>query len=105
MDTILQPPMRRTYKRRSADQRVAELDQRIAELKAKQSAREKRDDPILREIQKLHQRLKRFIQMALDLNRPDVANSALGFKSSLQRILIAELGSDSGDDDAETRED
>ncbi len=102
MDIDTQSTMRRTYKRRTADQRVAELDQKIAELKAKQAARDKRDDPILREIQKLHRRLKKFIQMALDHNRPDVANSALGFKSSLQRILSTELGettkADAGDE-------
>jgi molecular chaperone GrpE (heat shock protein) len=84
--------MRRSYHRRSADERVADLDKRIAELKAKQSARDKKDDPVLREIQKLLKRLKRFIQHAHDHKRPDVANSVMGFKSMLERILASELG-------------
>lgn len=84
--------MRRSYSRRSADQRVADLNQKIAELKAKQAAREKKDDPVTREIQKLLKRLKAFIQASHDLNRPDVANSAMGFKSMLERILVEELG-------------
>jgi molecular chaperone GrpE (heat shock protein) len=92
MDAIVQPQMPRSYKRRSPDQRVADLERRIAELKAKRAARDKKDDPVLREIQKLQQRLKRFIQLALNQKRPDIANSALGFKSSLDRILSQELG-------------
>ncbi len=92
--------MRRSYQRRSADQRIAELDQKLAELRAKLSAQEKRDDPVLREIQKLQKRLKSFIQLAHDHKRPDVANSAMGFKAMLDRILASELGSGADDDDA-----
>jgi molecular chaperone GrpE (heat shock protein) len=84
--------MPRPYHRRSPDQRVADLEKKIAELKAKQSARDKKDDPVLREIQKLQKHLKRFIQMAHDHKRPDVANSAMGFKSMLERLVAAERG-------------
>lgn len=97
--------MRRSYQRRTADERVAELGKKIAELKAKQAAREKKDDPVLREIQKLQGRLKRFIQLAHDHKRPDVANSAMGFKAMLERILAAEMsasdedGRDADDDE------
>jgi molecular chaperone GrpE (heat shock protein) len=90
--------MRRSYQRRSADQRIADLDQKLAELRAKLSAQEKRDDPVLREIQKLQKRLKSFIQLAHDHKRPDVANSAMGFKAMLDRILASELGADDDDD-------
>ena len=83
--------MRRSYHRRTADERVADLDKKIAELKAKQSARDKKDDPVLREIQKLLKRLKRFVQHAHDHKRPDVANSVMGFKSMLERILATEM--------------
>lgn len=83
--------MPRSYNRRSPDQRLSDLETRIAELKAKQAEREKRGDPILREIQKLQKQLKQFIQVAHNNQRPDVANSAMGFKSMLERILSAEL--------------
>lgn len=99
--------MRRSYHRRSAAERVADLDKKIADLRAKQAAREKKDDPVLREIQKLLKRLKRFVQHAHDHKRPDVANSVMGFKSMLERILASELGASAaglaersgGDDD------
>jgi molecular chaperone GrpE (heat shock protein) len=94
--------MRRSYQRRSADQRISDLEKKISDLKAKQSARDRKDDPVLREMQKLLKRLKRFIQHAHDHKRPDVANSVMGFKSMLERILTTELGSAAdgrGDDD------
>ena len=84
--------MRRSYHRRTADERVADLDKKIAELKARQAARDKKDDPVLREIKKLLTRLKKFIQHAHDHKRPDVANSVMAFKSMLERILTTELG-------------
>ena len=87
--------MRRSYHRRSADQRIADLEQKIAQLKSKQTARDKKEDPVLREIQKLLKRLKRFVQHAHDHKRPDVANSVMGFKSMLERILATELGASS----------
>jgi len=70
---------------------VSALQDRITELKAKLTAQQKKTDPVLREIQKLQKTLKRFIQLAHDNNRPDIANSAMGFRSMLERILVAEL--------------
>jgi len=97
-ETAVESQMRRSYTRRSAEERVADIERRIAELKAKQAAREKKDDPVLREIQKLLKRMKAFAQFALDNNRPDVANSTLGFKTVLERILTSELGSAAADE-------
>lgn len=88
--------MRRSYQRRSAEQRVADIQKKITELKAKQVAREKKDDPVLRELQKLMKRLKRFVQHAHDHKRPDIANSVMGFKSMLERILASEMNASPG---------
>ena len=104
MDGVAQSHMSPPHQRRSAAERVADLEQKIAALKARQIAREKKDDPLLREIKKLQKSLKRFIQLAHDHKRPDVANSAMGFRAMLERILVAELGSleepDAPDDEA-----
>lgn len=91
--TVITPNMRRSYQRRSSEERVAQLESKIAELKAKRTAREKKSDPILREIHKLQKHLKRFIQLAHDNSRPDIANSAMGFRSMLERTVVAEQGS------------
>jgi len=85
-------PTRRKYHRRSPDERIAELERRISELKLKQQVREKKDDPVLREIPKVQRRLRKFAQLAMNNQRPDIANSITAFTAGLERILHAELG-------------
>jgi hypothetical protein len=92
MKNAVEAQVRRKYNRRSADERVAALEQRIAELKARQVAREKREDPVVREIPRIQRRLRKFAQLAMDNQRPDIANSALAFMASMDRILRTELG-------------
>lgn len=99
METLTPAPMSRPYQRRSSDQKIADLERKIAMLKARQDAREKKSDPVLKEAQKLHKRLKAFIQIALDHRRPDVANSALGFKANLERLVAESQGSPTLDDE------
>ncbi|MEQ1891388.1 MAG: hypothetical protein ABL998_02505 [Planctomycetota bacterium] len=91
--------MSRPYQRRSSDQKIADLQRKIATLQARQEAREKKSDPVLKEALKLHKRLKAFIQIALDNRRPDVANSALGFKANLERLVAESQGSPTLDDE------
>jgi hypothetical protein len=80
----------RKYRRRTDEERVADLERRIADLKAKQKAREKLDDPVLREIPKLQKRLRKLAQLALDHNRTDISNSITAFSAGLERILRSE---------------
>ena len=81
---------RRKYKRRSDEERIAELQARIEALKAKKSARDRKDDPVLREIPKIQRRLRKFAQLAMDNTRPDIANSITAFNAGLERILQSE---------------
>jgi hypothetical protein len=80
----------RKYRRRSDEERVADLERRIADLKAKQKAKEKMDDPVLREIPKLQKRLRKLAQLALDHERADISNSITAFSAGLERILRSE---------------
>jgi len=82
---------KRAYRRRSEEERIADLEARIAELKSKKAMRERKDDPLLREIPKIQKQLRRFAQVAMDLRRPDIANSTTAFAASLDRTLQAEL--------------
>ena len=41
---------RRSYRRRTDDERIADLEQRILELKTKKAVQKKRVDPVLKEI-------------------------------------------------------
>lgn len=99
METLAPVKMSRPYQRRSSDQKIADLERKIAALKARQEAREKKSDPVLKEALKLHKRLKSFIQVALDNRRPDVANSALGFKANLERLVAEAQGAPTLDDE------
>ncbi len=81
---------RRKYRRRTDEERIADLQRRISELKAKQSAKEKKDHPVLKEIPKIQRRLRKFAQLAMDHNRPDIANSITAFNAGLERILRSE---------------
>ena len=89
MDSTAQKA-RRKYERRSDDQKIADLEARIADLKARQLNKQKKDDPVLKEIPKLQRRLRKFAQLAMDHQRPDIANSITAFTAGLERILVAE---------------
>ena len=81
----------RKYTRRSDDERIADLEQKIADLRARKAQQEKKDDPVLKEIPKLQKRLLKFAQLAMDGQRPDLSNSAMAFHASLGRFLQGEL--------------
>lgn len=89
METTAQS--KRRYNRRSPDERIADLERRIAALKNRQAAQSKKDDPVLREIPKLQRRLRKFAQLAMNHNRPDISNSVMAFSAGLERILRSEL--------------
>lgn len=101
METLTPAPMSRPYQRRSSEQKIADLERKIATLKARQEARAKKKDPVVKEALKLHRHLKAFIQTALDHRRPDVANSALGFKASLERLVAEAQGEPTLDEEDE----
>jgi len=99
METLAPLPMTRQYQRRSPDQKIAELQQKIAALQARKEAKAKKSDPVLKEALKLHRRLKAFVKLALEQRRPDIANSALGFKANLERLVEEAEGAPSLDDE------
>lgn len=82
---------RRKYHRRSDDERIAELEARIADLRAKQVAKERRIDPVLKEIPRIQRRLRKFVQLATNNQRADIANSTTAFIAGLERTLRSEL--------------
>lgn len=77
---------KRTYRRRTAEERIAELEAEIEKQKGKIAAREKADDPVLRDVPKLLKRLKAFAQTAHDHGRADIANTTTGYLTALERF-------------------
>jgi hypothetical protein len=86
---------RRTYTRRSDEERIADLERRIEELKRREAEKEAKKaveiDPVLKEIPKVNRRVRKFAQLAMDHNRPDIANTASAFAAVLERTMRMEL--------------
>lgn len=81
---------RRQYNRRSDEERIAELEERIKGLQAKAVQREQKSNPVIKEIPKVQRRLTKFAQLAMDNERLDIANSVTAFNAGLARILRTE---------------
>ncbi len=78
---------KRTYTRRTPEQKIADLEAEIAKQKAKLEAQTKADDPVLKELPKLIKRLKGFAQTAHDNGRADLANTTGGYVAALERYF------------------
>jgi molecular chaperone GrpE (heat shock protein) len=78
---------KRTYNRRTDEQRIQELKHKIAALQTRLEKRERPDQAVLKEIPKVQRRLRKFIQLSLDNGRQDIANSTLAFVAGLERHL------------------
>jgi hypothetical protein len=85
-------PKKRSYRRRTDEERISELEEKIKEIKQRQEVKKQRDDPVIREIPKIQRRLRTFAQSAMDHQRPDIANSTTAFVSSLDRFSRASRG-------------
>lgn len=78
---------RRSYSRRSDEERIRELEARIAEIRAREDAKKKKEDPISKEVPKLQRRLRKFAQLAAENDRLDIANSVTAWAASLDRMV------------------
>lgn len=78
---------KRTYNRRTDEDRIAELQSKIQSLQGKLESKQRQDLPVLREIPKVQRRLRKFAQTAMNHGRHDLANSTLAFLAGLERNL------------------
>jgi hypothetical protein len=77
---------KRSYNRRTPEDIISDLEAQIALQKEKLEARQKADDPVLKEIPKLRNQLRKFAQIAMDGGRKDIGNSTTAFATSLDRM-------------------
>src|SRR5436190_5748026 len=68
----MQTMPKRSYTRRTPEDRLRELEAKLAEAKAKLEADKERDSPLHREWQKTSKLLRKFIQTASDAGRSDI---------------------------------
>lgn len=77
---------KRSYNRRTSEQIIADLEAQISLQKEKIEAKNKANDPVLKEIPKVRRQLRKFAQVATDGGRQDISNSVTAFLTSLDRI-------------------
>lgn len=80
---------KRNYRRRSDEERIAELEAKIEAVQRKMQQQKRPDEAVLRELPKVHKMLRRFAQMAVDNGRGDLASSTMAFMAGLDRMSHA----------------
>lgn len=88
MDTLTNDSSsKRTYRRRTDEERIAELQAQLAELQDRKRLQSRRNDPLVIEIPKIKKRLLKFAQLAMDSGRGSIANSVTAFNAGLEHTL------------------
>lgn len=81
---------KRSYNRRTEEEQIRELQEKIAELKAQAEAKARMEHPVVREWPKAQRALRAFMQVAMDNRRDDLAISAQAFMAGIERALNPE---------------
>lgn len=76
---------KRTYTRRSEEEKIAELAAQIEALKRKVELKSRKDGPVFKELHKVRRALHRFTQTAADCERTDLATMTEAFLAGLER--------------------
>jgi hypothetical protein len=78
---------KRSYNRRSEDQRIADLQAKIQKIKERMENKQRKDSPLLREVARVQRVLRKFAQTAQDHGRADVSMSTEAFVAGLERLV------------------
>jgi hypothetical protein len=87
---------KRSYRRRSDEERLAELQDRLSKLKERVAERKRKDSPLFRELSRTRRTLRILAQVAQDGGRADISNSTLAFLAGLERMAQSESENGSG---------
>ncbi|HTF88927.1 MAG TPA: hypothetical protein VK843_11000 [Planctomycetota bacterium] len=91
METSTKSRSKRSYERRSDEQRIADLQQKIQDLQVKAQAKVQKepapDHAVLKSIPKLARHLRKFADLAMSNGRQDIATSTWAFMAGLERNL------------------
>jgi molecular chaperone GrpE (heat shock protein) len=81
---------KRSYRRRSDEERLNELQDRLSKLKERVAERKRKDSPLHRELSRTRRTLRSLAQTAQDNGRADISNSTLAFLAGLERMIQSE---------------
>lgn len=73
--------------RRSEDEMISDLEDKIRQVESRMKRREQRDQPVHRSFAKFKKQASAFAQAALDEQRTDVANTVIGMLGVVERQL------------------
>jgi len=76
---------KRSYNRRSDEELIEDLQDRIHKVEQRIKAKTRKDAPMLKELPKVNRCLKRFNQVAINNGRADLSNMTLAFLAGLER--------------------
>lgn len=76
---------KRSYRRRSDEELIAELQEKIKTVEQRLQAKTRPDAELLKQVPKVGRTLKKFAQEATDNGRDDISNMTLAFLAGLQR--------------------
>lgn len=101
-----QPSTLNGRKRRDEIELIRELEAKIRAVEARKERRRKRSEsPILKDFEKLKKQMAKFVQVCMDHQRGDIANSVLGFMTVLERQSREVRDTDFEEDDDLAAED
>lgn len=78
---------KRPYNRKTEDERIQELQERIEMLKQRMEQKQRKDGPVLKELAKLRKALVRFSNVAMQCERADLSMSTQAFLAGLERSV------------------
>lgn len=82
---------KRQYNRRTDEERIADYQRQIEELRARAERKAREDDQLLKGYMKLQGSLRSFIQLSHDHGRGDIGNMVEAFAAGLQRQVSMPL--------------
>ena len=78
---------KRKYERRSEDDRIKDLEQKVAQLRLRLERKQRKDQPVLKEFKKVQKVLQRFAGVAHQHARADIGNMIDAFSAGLARQI------------------
>ncbi len=75
---------KRSYNRRTDEELIEALEDKIKQIEARKEAKERRDSPVLKEIPKVKRKLSSFAQLCMDHDRHDLVNTVMAFLTTLE---------------------
>ena len=78
---------KRQYTRRTDEQMIADLEDKISGLKNRIESKKRKDSPVVKKWKRVQKTLGAFAQLAMDHERADVANSVSAFVAGTNRLV------------------